>query len=65
MSHMYFYEEPTDHPCQDTGTECIKNNPQAYIIPDGTYRMAAWINGYTNQGESFGRSVLLGSVTVS
>ncbi len=65
IAHMYFYEEPSDHPCQNTGTFCIQNNPQAVIIPDGPYRMAAWINGYTNLGESFGRSVQLGSVDVS
>jgi hypothetical protein len=65
VAHMYFYAEPSDHPCQDVGSDCVQNNPDAMIIPDGTWRMAAWINGYTNMGESFGRSVLLGSADVS
>jgi len=60
-AQMYFFENPTDHPCQDDGQNCSSAN----IIPDGNYRTAAWINGYTDQGESFNRSVILGTVVVS
>jgi len=57
---MYFFDRPTDHPCQGSGTSCLNAN----IIPNGNYRMAAWVNGYSDQGESFGRSVVLGNVLV-
>ena len=57
---MYFYAEPTDHPCRDKGSSCAAAN----IIQDGDYRLAAWINGYTDQGETFGRSVVLGNIFV-
>jgi hypothetical protein len=57
-AELHFFDHPTDHPC---GTQTCQD---ANIIPPGTYRLAAWINGYTDQGESFGRSVLLGSTQV-
>jgi len=59
-SQMYFYKEPTDHPCQGAGSACGAAN----IIPAGSYRLAAWVNGYTDQGETFGRSMVLGTVDV-
>ncbi len=59
-AHMYFYAGPTDHPCQAAGTSCQNAN----IIPPGDYRVAAWVNGYSDQGETFGRSVVLGNVNV-
>jgi len=57
---MYFFKEPTDHPCQGAGSACGAAN----IIPAGSYRLAAWVNGYTDQGETFGRSMVLGTVDV-
>jgi len=59
-SQLYFYAGPTDHPCQGTGSSCSAAN----IIPAGTYKMSIWINGYSDQGETFGRSVNLGNVLV-
>jgi len=61
-AELYFHHEPNDHPCkpQPATASC----PDANIIPDGQYRMAAWINGYSDQGESFGRSLLLGNTVV-
>ena len=64
IAHMYFYDRPTNHPCQNPGNQCLQgSHPNTKIVPDGDYRMSAWVNGYTSQGESFGRSVKLGSVT--
>jgi hypothetical protein len=57
-AELHFFDHPSDHPC---GTQSCQD---ANIIPDGTYRTAAWVNGYTDQGESFGRSILLGSTQV-
>ena len=59
-AHLYFFSGPTNHPCQAAGTSCQNAN----IIPAGDYRVAAWINGYSDQGETFGRSVVLGNVIV-
>ena len=59
-SRMFFFAEPTDHPCNLIGTSCGVAN----TMPDGDYRLAAWINGYTDQGETFGRSVVLGNILV-
>ena len=59
-AHMYFYKGPTDHPCQNQGTSCGAAN----VIPAGDYRLAAWVNGYSDQGETFGRSVVLGNILV-
>ena len=59
-AQMIFYDRPTDHPCQGTGNSCLGAN----IIPAGTYRIAAWVNGYSDQGETFGRSVVLGNILV-
>jgi len=53
-AQMYFYQ-PTDHPSKNTlGT----------LIPVGQYRVAIWLQGYSDQGETFTRSVILGQVTV-
>ena len=59
-AQMYFFDKPTDHPCQGTGSSCQASN----IIPAGNYRIAAWVNGYSDQGETFGRSVVLGNIEV-
>jgi len=59
-SRMYFFDQPTDHPCQGTGSSCQAAN----IIPPGNYRIAAWVNGYSDQGETFGRSMVLGNIEV-
>jgi len=59
-AELFFYSRPTDHPCQNSGNNC----PQANVIPTGDYRVALWVNGYSDQGESFGRSVILGQVNV-
>jgi len=59
-ARMYFFKQPTDHPCQGSGSSCQSAN----IIPAGNYRLAAWINGYSDQGETFGRSVVLGNIEV-
>jgi hypothetical protein len=59
-AELHFYAQPTNHPCQGAGQTCS----DATIVPDGIYRMAAWINGYTDQGEDFGRSVVLGYIVV-
>jgi len=60
-AQMYFWKEPTDHPCAGNGAGC--NN--ANVILNGDYRVAAWVNGYSDQGETFGRSVVLGNVLVN
>jgi len=60
MAEMHFFIGPTDHPCNDVGSSCTDAN----IIPAGDYRGAVWINGYSDQGETFGRSVILGNVLV-
>jgi len=57
---MYFFDRPTDHPCQGSGSSCQEAN----IIPPGNYRIAAWVNGYSDQGETFGRSMVLGNIEV-
>ena len=57
---MIFYKQPTDHPCQGVGSSCLDAN----IIPIGNYRITAWVNGYSDQGETFGRLVVLGNVEV-
>jgi len=59
-AQLIYYNEPTDHPCQGNGSSCQNAN----IIADGVYSMAAWVNGYSDQGETFGRTVQLGSITV-
>ena len=59
-AELIFYSRPTDHPCQNSGNNC----PVANIIPPGDYRVALWLNGYTDQGDDFRRSVILGTVTV-
>jgi len=59
-AELYFYANPTDHPCQAAGQSCQDAN----IIPDKQYKVNAWINGYSDQGESFSRSVFLGNVVV-
>jgi hypothetical protein len=63
-AELRFYAEPSNHPCQAKGTTCIGGDPNGMVIPDGQYRMAAWINGYSDQGEDFGRSVVLGYIIV-
>ncbi len=57
-AQLYFYENPSDHPCQNSS--CSASN----VISAGSYKVGIWVNGYTDQGEAFGRSVLLGLVTV-
>ena len=57
---MIFYKQPTDHPCQNQGS----SRQNANVIPAGDYRVAAWVNGYSDQAESFGRSVVLGNILV-
>jgi len=59
-AELIFYKRPTDHPCRNSGDNC----PVANIIPPGDYRVALWLNGYTDRGEDFRRSVILGTVTV-
>ncbi|MHA7647239.1 LamG-like jellyroll fold domain-containing protein [Nitrosopumilus sp. S4] len=34
------------------------------LITPGAYRTTIWINGYSDQGETFSRSVVVGSVTI-
>ena len=53
-AELFFYI-PTDQPATTvTGT----------VIPPGIYRTAIWLHGYTDQGETFSMSVVLGSVNV-
>jgi len=59
-AQIFFYDSPTDHPCQGSGSGCQNAN----IMPPGVYTMAAWVNGYSDQGETFGRTIQLGSVIV-
>jgi hypothetical protein len=59
-AELHFFAQPTNHPCQAAGQTCS----DATIIPNGQYRLAAWINGYTDQGEDFGRSVVIGNIIV-
>ena len=54
LAEMYFYK-PTDHP--STGE--LGN-----LIPAGNYETTIWAEGYTDQGESFERTITLGTVTV-
>ncbi len=61
VAWMHFWENPTDRPCKASGV-C---NSAGTIIPAGTYRVAIWVNGYSDQGETFGRSVVLGVITVT
>jgi len=56
LARMYFYI-PTDHPSSN-GT------PLGTIIPPDDYRLSIWVQGYSDQGETFSRSVILGTVTV-
>jgi hypothetical protein len=54
-AEMYFHEA-TDIPSVDqSGT----------LIPPGIYKTTIWINGYSDQGETFSRAVVVGSVTVT
>jgi len=53
-AELFFYI-PTDQPSTTSaGT----------VIPPGIYRAAIWLHGYTDQGETFSMSVVLGSVNV-
>lgn len=52
---LYFHEA-TDVPNTD---ENIGDKP-----PVGAYRTTIWLNGYSDQGETFSRSVVVGSVTM-
>jgi len=53
-AELFFYI-PTDQPSTTSaGT----------VIPPGIYRTAIWLQGYTDQGETFSMSVVLGSVNV-
>lgn len=57
-AQIFFFAHPSNHPC--AGSNC----QNADFIPPGVYSMAAWVNGYSDQGETFGRTVQLGTVTV-
>ncbi|MEE8180447.1 MAG: hypothetical protein V3T67_01265, partial [Nitrosopumilaceae archaeon] len=53
-AELFFYI-PTDQPSTTSaGT----------VIPPGIYRTAIWLHGYTDQGETFSTSVVLGTVNV-
>ncbi len=53
-AELFFYI-PTDQPSTTSaGT----------VIPPGIYRTAIWLHGYTDQGETFQSSIVLGSVNV-
>ncbi len=53
-AELFFYI-PTDQPSTTSaGTP----------IPPGIYRTAIWLHGYTDQGETFQKSIVLGSVNV-
>ena len=58
-AQIIFFSNPSSHPC--AGTNC----PASVEIPPGVYSMAAWVNGYSDQGETFGRTIQLGTVTVT
>jgi len=51
-----YFHPPTDHP---SVTPIVGTR-----IPAGTYTATTWLEGYDDQGESFARSVKLGSVLV-
>lgn len=51
-----WFHPPTDHP---SVTPIVGTR-----IPPGTYSATTWLEGYDDQGESFARSVKLGSVLV-
>jgi len=53
-AELFFYI-PTDQP---------STTAAGTIIPPGIYRTAIWLHGYTDQGETFQRSIVLGSVNV-
>jgi len=65
-AQLIFYDNPTDHPCKGGGVSvCLVADPLLGLMPDGVYSMTAWVNGYSDQGETFGRTVQLGSVMVA
>jgi len=53
-AELFFYI-PTDQP---------STTAAGTVIPTGIYRAAIWLHGYTDQGETFQRSIVLGSVNV-
>jgi len=52
-----YFHEATNIPSTDENTG---DKP-----PPGAYRTTIWINGYSDQGETFTRAVVIGSVTVT
>ena len=55
LAELFFYDHPTNIPSINSdGTE----------IPSGPYSTTVWANGYSDQGETFTRSIVIGSVTV-
>jgi len=56
-ARLVFYQ-PTDHPSD--------NNPSitGVLVPAGQFRVSIWLQGYSDQGETFTRSVILGTVNV-
>ena len=57
-ARLIFYQ-PTDHPSTQTGPVL------GTWIPAGQYRVSIWLQGYSDQGETFTRSVILGTVNVT
>jgi len=55
LAELYF-NPSSDRPCQ-------AGNCGTRVLP-GEYKVSVWLNGYSDQGETFGRSVALGQVTV-
>ena len=53
-AEMWFHEATNIPSTTESGT----------LMPPGSYRTTIWINGYSDQGETFSRSVVVGSVTV-
>jgi len=54
-AELFFYP-PTDHPSTTIGF--------GNLITPGLYRTSIWLHGYSDQGETFQRSIVLGIVNV-
>jgi len=54
VAETWFHESTNIPSVDESGT----------LIPPGSYRTTVWVNGYSDQGETFTRSVVIGLVNV-
>jgi len=54
IAELYFHEATDIPSTTEAGT----------LMVDGSYHTTVWMNGYSNQGETFSRSITVGTVTV-